>query len=300
MLYKAKTKSEEHLILEYLDRRMSLKESDKQRLYRLNKGYEGEVQFEKLTSGLQTPCIILNDLTFKVNNSTIQIDSSLLFGRILKFYEVKNLEGDYYLNDDKFFMRDGTEKNNPLLQMKRSESLYRQLLKELGFDLSIEASTVFVNPAFTMYNAPLNQPIIYPTQLTRLTNQLNKIPSNLTQSHWSLADKLISLNQEKSEYTTLPDYRFDNQKKGVTCYKCHSFDIGVIGYKVVCMQCGHHEDVEAAVMRSIDELKMLFPNIKLSTSIVYDWCSIVSQSKIRRVLKKNFNIVGVHQWSFYE
>ncbi|OCA88114.1 hypothetical protein A8F94_09855 [Bacillus sp. FJAT-27225] len=299
MLYKARTKSEEHLILEHLDRRMNLSESDKQRLYRLNKGYEGEIQFEKLTSGLQAQCIVLSDLNFKVNNSDLQVDSTILFGKTIKPFEVKNLEGDYYLNDDKFFMRNGTEKNNPLLQTKRIESLYRQLFKEIGCHLPIDASTVFVNPAFTMYNAPLDQPIIYPTQLKRLTDQLNNIPSTLTQYHWNLADKLISLNKVKSEYTKLPEYQFGNLRKGPTCCNCHSFDIGVYGHKLVCLQCEQTEEVAEAIMRNVQEVKLLFPDENISTQLIHKWCLIIPENRIRRVLEKNFTLTWNSRWSYY-
>src|SRR4051812_11138179 len=100
MLYKARTKSEELMILEYLDSRMNLEESHKTHLFALNKGYEGEVMFDKLTAGLNSQGIVLNDLRFKVKNTNVQIDTTIIFQKTLKFYEVKNHEGDFYFSED--------------------------------------------------------------------------------------------------------------------------------------------------------------------------------------------------------
>ncbi|WP_043930390.1 nuclease-related domain-containing protein [Bacillus sp. EB01] len=300
MLYKARTKSEELLTLECLDKRMTLPEQDQRRLYRLKKGFEGETQFDNFTSELQSQCIVLNDLNFKVNNTTIQVDTTIIFGKTLKFYEVKNFEGDYYLNEEKFLMRDGTEKNNPLLQLMRIESSYRQLLKELNCNLPIDASVVFVNPAFMMYNAPLNQPIIYPSQLTRLQDQLNKLPSSITPYHWSVADKLKSLHQEKNEFTKLPDYKYDNLKKGSTCAACDSFDIIVAGHKLICLRCGHEEDVPGSIMRNVKEVQLLFPDIKISTPLINNWCHVIPENRIKRVLEKNYTLIWNSRWSYYK
>lgn len=65
--------------------------------------------------------------------------------------------------------------------------------------------------------------------------------------------------------------------------------------------CGYEEFVETAVMRNMEELKLLFPELKITTNVVYDWSNaVVSKKTISRVLRKNFNIIGVHQWTFYD
>lgn len=63
MLYKARTKSKELLIMELLNTRMD---------------YEGEVLFDALTEKLQCECIILNDLLLNINNTNFQIDSLII------------------------------------------------------------------------------------------------------------------------------------------------------------------------------------------------------------------------------
>ncbi|WP_246277181.1 hypothetical protein [Neobacillus endophyticus] len=73
------------------------------------------------------------------------------------------------------------------------------------------------------------------------------------------------------------------------------------GKSVVCGKCGDLEDLEAAVLRSVREIQLLFPEKKITTNGVYEWCGmLVSRKRINRILRRNLNIVGVHQWAFYE
>jgi hypothetical protein len=66
----------------------------------------------------------------------------------------------------------------------------------------------------------------------------------------------------------------------------------------VCNECGCKELVASAVMRSVEELTLLFPNRKISTNDIHEWCRVVeSKKRISRILGRNFKIVGVGQWA---
>ena len=186
--------------------------------------------------------------------------------------------------------------------MKRSESLLRQFFQSHGFhNILIEAMVVFINPEFTLYQAPLNEPIIFPTQLPRYLKKLDMTPSKLNGTHKKLADKLFLLHIDESPHTTLPQYNYQQQQKGITCEVCHSFLISVKGNKCVCDQCKHEEEVESAVLRSVVEFKLLFPDRKVTTNEIYEWCRVIgSKKRINRILREHFESVGVRQWTFYE
>lgn len=300
MLYKLRTKSNELKILELLSTRLKLIDKDKRHYMNLKKGYEGEVQFDNKTENLECECLILNDLLLEVNNTSFQIDSLIIFQGLIRFYEVKNLEGDYYFDSDKMYKRPRKEIINPFHQLSRSESLLRQLLSSLGTNPSIEAFVVFINPKFTLYQAPLDKPVIFPTQTERHMNQLNSKTSKLMNNHKKLADQLIALNMEDSPFERLPSYDYDHLRKGITCPKCHSFFLFVDGRKCNCKDCGHAESVGDAVMRSVEEFKIFFPNEKITTKVIYDWCRVVtSKQRIKSILLSNFTRVGSHRW-YYE
>ncbi|WP_331279662.1 nuclease-related domain-containing protein [Oceanobacillus salinisoli] len=280
MFYKTRKKSRELLILHRLEKRMNLSRDNKQYYFNLQKGYEGETLFDSMTENLQSDCYILNDLLLKIGNTIFQIDSLIIASEKIYFYEIKNYEGDYYYQSEKLFKKPNSEINNPLNQLERSHSLLRQLLQKHGFHLPIEAFVLFINPAFTLYQAPLDKSIILPTQISQHLHKLNAISSPLNLNHKRLADKLISLHINESPFMQLPNYTYDQLRKGITCGKCHSFAVFVQGRKCICSECGYQEKVATAIMRGVQEFKLLFPEKKITTSYISEWCQVIESLKI--------------------
>ncbi|HWO75718.1 MAG TPA: nuclease-related domain-containing protein [Bacillus sp. (in: firmicutes)] len=301
MPYKRRTETSELQILSFLNSRMSFSEKEKQIYYYLKKGFEGEVLFDSLTEKLQCDCIIINDLLLKLNNTTFQIDCIIITGENIHFFEVKNYDGDYYYEAGRFYKKPKSEVADPLNQLSRTESLFRQFLQNLGFNIPINAFVVFINPEFTLFQAPLNKPLILPTQINRYLNKVNSTATKLNQKHKTLANKLVSQHIEDSPYTQLPSFHYEQLQKGIICNKCRCISVSVKGRACLCESCGHKEPVSDAVMRSIKEFKLLFPNKKITTNIIHDWCKVVgSKKRISRILARNFRTVGVRQWTYYE
>ncbi|MEH7503487.1 nuclease-related domain-containing protein [Neobacillus drentensis] len=300
MAYKPRFETGELLILRILDKRMNLTAEEHQYYKNKEKGFEGEFQFDLLTEKLQSECFILNDLLLEVNNSKFQIDTTIIFQDIIYPFEVKNYEGDFLFKPDCLEKISGKNYKNPLDQLKRSKFLLRQLLHNLGYNIPIEGSVVFINPEFTLYQTPLNEPIVYHSQLNRFMKKLNRLPSNITNREKNIADKLVSLHQIESPYIRSPPYEYGQIKKGITCAACNSFSLFVSGNKFVCIQCGHPEEIESAVLRNVEEIKLLFPEKRVTTNCVYDWCGeVVSKKKINRILTKKFKRMGQGRFSFY-
>lgn len=301
ILLKPRVESDELKILRFLNNRMILPVKDKKRYIYLEKGYRGEMFFDQLTADLQPKFYIINDLCLEFNNSVFQIDTTIIAQDKIFPIEVKNYEGDFYYDNDSkgFFTLAKDEIKNALDQLKRSKSLLNPLLKKHGFYLPLEGYVTFVNPEFTLYQAPLNEPIVYPTQLNKFMEKLNKIPSKLNERHKKLAELLISMHQTDSPYKRLPPYEYHQVEKGLTCAKCQSFVPSVSGKYFTCI-CGYKEDVESAIIRSVREIQLLFPNLKITTNLVYEWCMVIHSKKvIREVLKKNFVVVGDRHLRYY-
>jgi hypothetical protein len=280
---------------------MDLSTKEKNHYLNLKKGYQGEVMFDQLTEKLQSEMYVLNDLCLEANNSIFQIDTLIISQETIFLIEVKNYEGDYYYDSESFLTLSKNEILNPLDQVKRSKSLLRKLLQNFGYHLSIDAFVVFINPDFTLYQAPLNKPIIYPTQLTRFMKTLNTTPSKLNGWHKKLANQIISMHLNEFPYTRLPSYNYDQLKKGIICPSCRSFMIPLGERKLVCEKCGCEEDVESAVLRSVKEFRVLFPNKKITTNSIYDWCKVIESKKmIRRILLKNFNAIGERHLRYFK
>jgi len=302
MNYKPRMKPAELTILEFLNARLELPQKSEQYYLNLVKGYEGELLFDSLTEKLQCDSLILNDLLLKENHTTFQMDSLIITSNMIYVYEVKNFDGDYYYDTsaDKFSKNQRSEITNPLHQLARMESLLTKLLRKHGFNIPIQAFVVFINDEFTLYQSPLSKPIIHPTQVKRHLAQLDSIPTTLCRKQKQLADKLLSLHISESPYTQLPAYEYDQLKKGITCNECHAFSVYIKGRQCICKRCAHAEPATEAVMRSVREFQRLFPDRKVTTSTMQEWCQVVESKKvIRRVLNQNFKREGSNRWIYY-
>jgi len=302
MLLKGRTESEELTAMRYLNKRLELTADERFRYSILEKGYEGEVKFDQLAESLHEEIYIINDLLLKVNNSYFQIDTLLILQGIVYLLDVKNYQGDFYLEKDKLYaVASGREYKNPLDQLKRCSTLFTQLLQNLKLDYLFESSVIFINPDFTLYQAPIDQPFIYPTQVNRFLNDINKTPSKLNDGHKKLAHTLISLHQSKNPYTELPEYHYEDMQKGNYCKACGSFQVSTKFTQLLCRNCGERESTEQAILRSVDEFKLLFPDRKITTKNIYDWCRMdVHKRTFCRVLKKNYASFGNTRATYYK
>jgi len=302
MILKDRPEPLELRILKLLDARTVLEEKEKKYLHNKAKGYEGEKMFDLLTGKLAPPSYLLNDLFLESNNSKFQIDTLMIRQEPIYLFEVKNFEGDFYYENGRFYsLAAQKEIKNPLLQLERCESLLRQLLQSLGYRMAIEALVIFINPKFHLYQAPMNNPIIYPNQLPDFMSKLNRKSSTLTGRHKSLAEQLVSLHLPESPYEKYAKYSIDRLKKGVICAACHSFEVFCYDRHVQCQICGHCESLDSTVLSAVGEIQLLYPNEKITTNLVFEWCNgIISKQSIGRILKQNFCAHGIKKYTYYD
>ncbi|WP_367576250.1 nuclease-related domain-containing protein [Bacillus sp. FJAT-27445] len=285
-----------------MNKRMELTGKDRQRLSNMERGFEGEVQFDLLAKNIQEERYILNDLRLEVNNSEFQIDSLIISRGILYLLDVKNFFGDFYMKGDKFIsVKTGEEYKNPLDQLKRSVLLLRQILNYYNLNFLIEAYVIFINPEFTLYQAPMDHPIILPTQANRFIRELNETPSRLNDSDKKLAQTLLSLHLTKNRFQKLPEYRFEQLKKGMFCKKCGCLLSIIEHHNLVCGNCGQREKIESAILRNTEEFKLLFPERKITTAAIQEWCKadLIGRT-FSRTLKKHYKMIGCTSDVYYE
>jgi hypothetical protein len=156
-------------------------------------------------------------------------------------------------------------------------------------------------PSLPLYHAPKNPSIIFSSQLNRFMKKLNSTPTKLNGKHKKLAEQLVSLHQIESPYSRLRHYKYDQLRKGILCASGHSFLVPLGEKELICGHCGGHEKVESAVMRSVDEVKLLFPDMKITTNIIHEWCKVIESKKtIKRIMDKNYRVMGHNRWIYYE
>jgi hypothetical protein len=300
LIMKPRCTSLELKTLRFLKTRMLFSAKEDSYYQNLEKGLEGEKLFDDWLENLAGEGLFLNDLLLEYNNTLFQIDTLLISPTTIYLFEVKNYEGDFFVETDRWYSLSKKEIKNPLLQLKRNESLFRRLLQDLGISLPIEPYLIFVNPEFQLYQAPLNLPIIFRSQLKRFMTKLKKNSSAVIDRHSKLAEQLVSVHLNETPYSRFPAYNYDQLKKGLTCRVCQSLDTDFTNTFLICNMCGNKEDNHAAILRNVEEFTFLFPNKKITTNTIYDWCNIIKNKKtICRVLAKNYIRVGHGKSSYY-
>src|SRR5690625_3399784 len=272
-----------------LNARKALSPEEKKTYNNLQKGYDGELQFfEFLNKNLPSNRLILNSLRLPSDNTEFQLDSLLIWQTNIYLFEVKNFEGDFYIQGKNWYVATtGKEINNPLIQLARSESLLRQLINQLGYNYKVKSHLVFINPEFTLFQAPMNLPFIFSSQLKRFIKTFERTPFVETETHRRLANQLIERHIDKSSYERLPKYSYDELEKGIRCMNCPGFLTPITQTKLCCQICGEEDSLDMAVIRSVKEFNFLFPKRKITTSAIHKWISAtVPRKTVWRILSK--------------
>ncbi|WP_240376111.1 nuclease-related domain-containing protein [Bacillus piscicola] len=292
MFIKERSEPWELRVMRVLHARMALSAEDKRQFFKLKKGFEGEKKFDQLLTPLSGKFLGLGDLLFDHNQTLFQIDTLLLSGDSIYLFDVKTFEGDYTFEEDHWHSSSGVETRNPIHQLHRSESLLRQLLRHLRLDLPIVSYAVFVHSEFTLYQAKPSLPLILPTQLAHYVRKWHTEFSPPDQKYTQLAERLRSLHVEKSPYRRTPNYEYQQLRKGVVCENCPTF-MRFIKKFFHCPACKTLEPLEKAVIRSIHDFALLFPEATITTNVIYEWCNVVrSKRTIQKVLRNNFERTG--------
>ncbi len=215
-------KPTELLLFEYLLNRKNFSQQEMLTYRKWQRGYQGEVLFDSYLEELSCDSIVLRDVWLSKNSQIFQVDHLLFYKDCIFMFEVKNYSGDFYYENEKLYKETGQEIDDPLIQLKRSESLLRQLIKSLGYHNYLESKVVFVNSECTIYQAPRNTNILLPTQINRYFKQFHPHVS-LNLKFPQLAKQLASIQLKQSPYKNSIHYNYDHLKKGIPCFSCRQF-----------------------------------------------------------------------------
>ncbi|MEH7085470.1 nuclease-related domain-containing protein [Neobacillus drentensis] len=293
MLLKSRVELLEITLLRSLNARMSLSDKDVRNYTRLKKGFEDEQKSDLWLEGLSEEWLVIHDLLLEHNNSKFQIDTLLISHDKIYPLDIKNFEGDYFVEGEKWCTSTKKEMKNPVHQQNHCVILLRSLLQDLGYHNPLEPYLIFINPEFHLYITTINPSLVFHSQINRFLKKLNTRPVKLNKRHYKIAEQLVALHIVESPYPHLPAYHYEQLEKGILCPKCFSLFSEIHGLILTCGHCGCTEGVESAVLRSVTELSLLFPDQKITTKIVRDWCKIVKSEKtIRRILGKHYKQIG--------
>lgn len=301
MFYKQRVKSKSLTILEILVGRMQFSQTDFRKYQNQKTGFEGEQKFDEMLEQLECDCLILNDLELPFNTSTFQIDSLIITAYKIYILEVKNYQGEFYMEENELYQRPNYKRSNPEKFLVRKEDYLSQVLQSKGYSYPIESKVIYINDEFTLLQAPLTSTILLPTQVPAYLRNLNSISTTITSVHKKLADTLIGMHIDDNGKRNIPEYTYEDLRKGIMCPSCGSSAIQIHRKYCSCGNCGFRTTNTEKLIQCIDEFSSLFPDRKVTTDGIYQWCArIFSRKSIQRVLLQHYKTMGATKGAYYK
>lgn len=304
MLLKPRTTPRELLFLRTLSPRMMFTEEQMEDYINLEKGYEGELKFDALMDNQKREHLLIRDLFLTSNKSEFQLDNLLFTPKRIYQLEVKNFEGEHYIETEAWYTSTGKQIKNPLLQLKRSENLLNQLLYKMKANMKVDSYLIFINQEFTLYSASQSLPVNLPSQINRFLKKLFKDDNTqnfIYPRQKGIANQLIKLHKTETPYMQIPEYNYRKLKKGIVCSHCMGWMEVSIQGRVKCSHCSKEEFYLSAIERSVEEFKLLFPNEPLTVNRIFNWSGgCISRKTVQRYLTDRYKKNGKGRSIFYE
>lgn len=285
-------------IYEILASRVRLEKEDFYYYLNLKKGYEGECRFDGLKEKLGSKCIILNDLQLEIRRSSLQIDALLIFEGKILLDEIKNYSGVHNWGPEEFTKQSGTTLENPPLQLTKTKVRLRKLLASMGYSMEIEAFIVYVNPEFSIWGAPCEGDTILPGQISEHFRELQNMKPVTNPNLEKLAQALTDCHDP--EYPSkLIKYDYEKIGKGINCPTCGLLVQKFCNRSHMCESCGKKLIIQKAISNSILDFHTLFPDEKLTTKRLVDWCGTEHANRVYKVLKREYQAAGSERGRYY-
>lgn len=268
--------------------------------YYLNfdKGFIGECGIDGQTERLGPNCLVLNDLQLEIRLAPFQIDTLLIGANKMVLLEIKNFEGVHQWGERKLTKESGLSLENPTLQVQKTQTRLEFLLESLGCQMRVEAYVVFINPEFTLYNVPNDAGYILPSQIPEFFRTLQKQLTKPSEEQYELAKALVNLH-DPDYPCKMPEYNFNQLRKGIPCPQCGTLAETFKGHYQTCVSCGQRMNVKRSIKASIEEFHILFPEEKMSTSRMLEWCGSGDKNRVYRVLKEGYSAIGKNSGRYY-
>ena len=291
MAYKERQKPRMLCIYEALAKRMKLGQADQYYLLNREGGFRGECGLDVFTDALDSRCLVLNDLQLRHNRISIQIDTLVICPDKLLVYETKNHKGDHLWGPLTFRKPSGATMENPSLQLNRTMARLGVLLAELKIEMPIEGFVVFINPEFNLLSNRKIEEYLLPGQIPRHFQNF-RVKGEIRPEQQRLADALIRMHNPRHFSEELPEIDYGKLRKELFCLDCGSA-VRLDGVKsVYCPVCKKRRRTTKTILHNVEEFRLLFPDAKVTTPRMAEWCGMDNKDRIYRVLCKNYTAVG--------
>lgn len=261
----------------------------------LTRGTEGE---EEMLSLLQefgsSDWLIYRNLWFE-NNGWSEADILVMSPHRWQLFEVKNYNASVQIVQGEVQVNRRGIARNPIHQVSKA----RQILLSLADDLSgrpeICATLVFINQFCHIdqldYDGPID--IIARSQVRDYLFNLKRemVGTFNGRQLQEINDWLVNHRQENPfQEMSFSEERLSQIRCGVTCGKCHSFDVVRRKKTILCAECGHSEPLSLSLIRMIRDYAMLTKKEIISVRDVREFVGkFYTRKYIPNIMKEYLN-----------
>lgn len=275
----------ELLFFRALNHRSTLSTKDEAKLNRLEKGYTGELIYDKIYDQVINHLYTFRNIYLKIEDTTLQIDSLIVTDYGLIVHEIKNFQGLYEIINNKWTIRQSPLSNDPIIQLKRTTNKLHSLNYTLQENMSILGKLVFPNIEFNIesHDKEILEQIIIRSQLRRYFHELKGFTSTEKANFYVnyIAENIIE-NPFFNRKVNITDV-----KKGVYCLKCNSFNMKKLQFHFKCQDCQCMDTIQTHILRTLSDYNALFYKEPITLSRLYEFIDgSVSKRSLIRVLSK--------------
>lgn len=270
VLSMTRNKSFSHLQLEVLKQRAEFENPMKGELERLDLGFKGENIFDEMIEPFKImhQLIHIKDILFEYDEGKkeVQIDNIVIANDTCYIFEVKKYQFNLCIDDRGFFYyEDGNEFASLNTQVEKQRGEVRQLLKEIGYPMSIEHFIVFINPDRTVFGLQRKHKVLTRATLKDFLDQRMK-PNR--KDYTFLVPGIDERRLKISKHATFYEVNVDFLRKGVFCSACHHRMKRTSRYAYTCFNCNWKISTLDAVKLLIRDLRLLNPEHKINSNLL--------------------------------
>lgn len=280
--------------------RSTLATEEKEQLNRLKEGLKGERYLDWLFEKLGPKNTVeLNDLTLKHEETTVQIDKIFLFEKTVYLLDAKAYHGTYTYDGRKWHSEAFSFDTDIFHQLDKAQNVVENIFEEADLELTVEGYLVFTETDLDLtIPQHLKNRVLLIDEVASLFRKLahqEKANEPAKSQDQPLIDKrfaaVLKENKQRRFRTTriLTLEQMPRLTKGIFCENCHSFDIHIGTFRIICKKCHHRESKEKAFTRTICDCGLIFHKRELTVKLLRNFLGKdYEDAFIHKILKKHF------------
>lgn len=279
--------------------RSTLATEEQKQLIRLEKGLKGEQYLDWLfeTFGPENvPCY--DDITLKHGQTTVQIDKLFLVKDTVYLLDAKAYHGAYTYKGHKWRGENFSFDTDIFHQLEKAHNVIENIFETTELDLTVDSYLVFTEKDLTLEIPEyLKKRALQINEATDLFRKLSSESITPDEKQQKINQRFLAILEKAKQprfrtTRTLTLAQMPRLTKGLFCENCHSFNVKVEAYRLICRDCHHRESKEKAFVRTVCDCGLIFHDQELTVGLLRKFFGKdYSQSFMNKVLGQHFPVI---------